>query len=114
MTYYLAGADLIKKPLRPNLNHSIPEVGTKRFHKGTNNSPKATHASADLGKMLLLPKLAKRREFDPCKSWAAVVPESLLKKMRQVGEAQVTHKRRFFLATTVRPNFGILWDLIFP
>jgi hypothetical protein len=43
---------------------------------------------ADLGNMLLLPKLAKRREFDPCESWAAVVPESLLKKIRQVGEAQ--------------------------
>ncbi len=96
MTYYLVGADLVKKPLRPNLNHSIAEVGTKQFHKGTNNGPKATHASADLGNMLLLPKLAKQREFDPCKSCAAVVPESLLKKMRQVREAQVTHKRRIF------------------
>jgi hypothetical protein len=88
VTYYLAGADLIKKPLRPNLTHSIPEVGTKQFYKGTNNGPKATHAFADLGNMLLLQKLAKQREFDPCESWAAVVPESLLEKIGQVGEAQ--------------------------
>jgi hypothetical protein len=96
VTYYSAGADLIKKPLRPNLNHSISEVGTKQFHKGTNSGPKATHTLADLGNMLLLPKLAKRREFDPCKSWADVVPESLLGKIRQVGEAQVTHKQIIF------------------
>ncbi len=100
MTYSLVGADLIKKPLCPNLNHSIPEVGTKRFHKGTNNVPKATHASADLGNMLLLPKLAKRREFDPCESWAAVVLESLLKKTRQVEEAQAGTSEEF-LATMV-------------
>ena len=80
--YYSVGASLIKKLLCPNLNHSILEVRTKRFNRGTNNGPKATHTSADLGNMLLLPKLAKRREFDPCKSWAAVVPESPLKKIR--------------------------------
>ncbi len=96
MTYSLAGADLIKKQFCPNLNHSIPEIGTNQFHKGTNIGPKATHTLADLGNMFLLPKLTKRRKFDPCKSWAAVVPESLLKKMRQVGEAQVMHKRRIF------------------
>jgi hypothetical protein len=100
VTYSLAGTDLIKKPLRPNLNHSIPEVGTKQFHKGTNNGPKATHTSADLGNMLLFPKLAKRREFDPCESWAAVVPESLLKKIMQVGEAQAGTSKEF-LATMV-------------
>jgi hypothetical protein len=88
VAYYSAGADLIKKPLHPNLNHSIPEVGTKQFHKGTNNSPKASHALTDLGNMLMLPKLAKRREFDLFKSCAAVVLESFLKKSRQVGEAQ--------------------------
>ena len=60
----------------------------KQFNRGTNYGPKATHASADLGNMLLFPKLAKRRKFDPCKSWAAVVPESPLKKIRQVREAQ--------------------------
>jgi hypothetical protein len=70
VAYSSAGADLTKKPLCPNLNHSIPEVETKRSYKGTNNGPRATHASADLGNMLLLPKLAKQREFDPCKSWA--------------------------------------------
>ena len=96
----MAGTDLIKKPLCPNLNHSIPEVGTKRFHKGTNNGPKATHALADLGNMLLMPKLAKRREFDPWGSWAVVVPESLLKKNRQVGEAQAGTSKEL-LATTV-------------
>jgi hypothetical protein len=74
------GANLIKKPLRPNLNHSIPEVGTKRFNKGTNNGPKATHTLMDLGNMMLLPKLTKQREFDPCESWAAVVGEAQEKK----------------------------------
>jgi hypothetical protein len=83
-----SGGNLIKKPLCPNLNHIIPEVGTKQFNKGTNNGPKATDTLMDLGNMLLLPKLAKQREFDPCKSWAAVVPESLLRKIRQVREAQ--------------------------
>ena len=86
--YYLVGANLIKKPLYPNLNHSIPEVGTTRFNRETKNDPKATHTSADLGKMFLLPKLAKRRELDPCKSWATVVPESPLNKIRQVKEGQ--------------------------
>jgi hypothetical protein len=70
-------------------------VGTKQFHKGTNNGPEVTHASADLGNMLLLPKLAKQREFDPCESWAAVVPESLLKKIRQVREAQAGTSKEF-------------------
>ncbi len=83
------GVNLINKLLRPDLNHSIPEVEMKQFNRGTNkNGPKATHTLADLGNMLLLPKLAKRREFDPCKSWAAVVLESPLKKSRQVGEGQ--------------------------
>jgi hypothetical protein len=76
-------ANLIKKPLRPNLNHSIPEVGTKQFNKGTNNGPKATHTLMDLGNMLLLPKLAKQREFDPCESWAAVVGEAQEKKEKR-------------------------------
>ena len=58
--------------------------------------------------MLLLPKLANWREFDPCKSWAALVPESLLKKIWQVGEEQVTHKQRIF------GNDGLtkFWDFV--
>ena len=82
------GANLIKKRLRPNLNHIIPEVGTKQVNNGPNNGPKATDTLIDLGNMLLLPKLAKQRDFDPCKSWATVVLESILRKVRQVREAQ--------------------------
>jgi hypothetical protein len=98
VTYYLVGGNLIKKPLCPNLNHSIPEVRTKRFNRGTDNGPKATHTLADLGNMLLLPKLAKQRKFDPCKSWAAVVPESSLKKSGKLErhKKKVTHRQLIF------------------
>jgi hypothetical protein len=76
VTYYSAGADLRKKTLRPNLNHSIPKVGMKQFDRGTNNDSKTSHALADLGNMMLFPKLAKQREFDPCKCWVVPVPDS--------------------------------------
>jgi hypothetical protein len=42
--------------------------------------------------MLLLPKLAKQREFDPCESWAAAVLESLLKK---IGPVEVSKVKNF-------------------
>jgi hypothetical protein len=74
--------------LCPNLNHIIPKVGTKRFHRGTNNDSKTSHASANLGNMMLLPKLAKQREFDPCKHWVVPVLDSHKEKIRRVGEAQ--------------------------
>jgi hypothetical protein len=38
--------------------------------------------------MMLLPKFAKQRELDPCKSWAILVPDSHKEKFRRVGEAQ--------------------------
>ncbi len=88
MTYFLAGADLIQKLLCPNFNHSIPEVGTKQFDRGTNNNSKTSHTLIDLGNMMLLPKLAKQRDFDPCKLWIVTVPDSHKKKVRGVGEAQ--------------------------
>jgi hypothetical protein len=72
VTYYMAGADLRKKPLCPNLNHSIPEVGKWRFDRGTNNGSKTSHTSVNLGNMILLPTLAEQREFDPFK--CGVVP----------------------------------------
>ena len=114
MAYYSVGVNLIKKPLRPNLNHSIPEVGTKGFHKGTNNDPKATQVLVDLGNMLLLPRLAKRREFDPWESWAAVVPESHLKKIRQVGEAQVKARKKVMHKERIFGNDGLtkFWDFM--
>ncbi len=84
----MAGADLRKKQLRPVLNHSILEVGTKQFDGGTNNGFKRSHASADLGNMMLLPKLAKEREFDPCKHWVVSVPDSHKEKIRRFREAQ--------------------------
>jgi hypothetical protein len=38
--------------------------------------------------MMLLPKLAKEREFDPCKHWVVPVPDSHNGKIGRVGEAQ--------------------------
>jgi hypothetical protein len=81
-------ADLRKKPLHPNLNHSIPKVGTKKFDRGTYNGSKTSHELVDLGNMMLLPKLAKQREFDPCKHWVVPVPDSHKEKIRRVGKAQ--------------------------
>jgi hypothetical protein len=57
----LNGGRSKKKLLCPNLNHSIPKVRTKRFDRGTTNGSKTSHASANLGNMMLLPKLAKQR-----------------------------------------------------
>jgi hypothetical protein len=77
-----------KKPLCSNLNHSIPKVGTKQFDRGTNIGSKTSHASADWGNMMLLPKLAKQREFNPCKHWVVPVADSHKGKIRRVREAQ--------------------------
>ena len=74
MIYYSVGPD--KKMIHPNLNHSVPEAGMKRFDRGINNGSKTSHTSADLGDMLLLPKLAKQREIDPCESWSVPGPDS--------------------------------------
>jgi hypothetical protein len=60
--------------------------------------------SANLGNMMLLPKLAKQREFDPCKHWVVPVPDSHKEKIRRVGE----DKRRFF-SNDGRTNF---WDFV--
>jgi hypothetical protein len=38
--------------------------------------------------MMLLPKLAKQREFDPCKRCVVPVPDSHKEKSRRVGKAQ--------------------------
>jgi hypothetical protein len=84
----LAGADLKKTVLCPNLNHSVPKVGTKQFDRGTSNGSKTSLAPANLGSMILLPKLAKQKEFDPCKHWVVPVPDSLKEKIRRVGGAQ--------------------------
>ncbi len=43
------------------------KVGTNQFDRGTNNGSKTSHALAYLGNMMLLPKFAKQREFNPCK-----------------------------------------------
>jgi hypothetical protein len=88
VTHYLAGADLRKKMLRPDLNHSIPKVRTKQFDRGTNNGSKISHALADLGNMMLLPKLAKERELDPCEHWVVSVLDSHKEKIRRFGESQ--------------------------
>jgi hypothetical protein len=60
----------------------------KQFDRGTNNGSKTSHALADLGNMMLLTKLAKRREFDPGKSWVVPVPDSNKEKIRRVREAK--------------------------
>jgi hypothetical protein len=84
----LGGGRSKKNPLHPNFNHSVPKVRTKRFDRGANNGSKTSQPTADLGNMMLMPKLAKRREFDPCKSWAVPVPDSHKEKTRKVREAQ--------------------------
>jgi hypothetical protein len=53
------GRDQSKKPHCPKLNHSIPQVGTKHIDRGTNNGSKISHTLANLGNMMLFPKLAK-------------------------------------------------------
>jgi hypothetical protein len=87
VTNYLAGAGT-KKTFCPNLNHGIPKVGTKQFDRGTNNGSKTFCTSANLGNMMLLPKLSKQRKFDPCKHWVVLVPDSHKEKIRRVREAQ--------------------------
>ncbi len=83
VTHYLVGAD--KNPLCPNLNHSVPKSGMKRFDRETNNGSKTSHTLADLGNMMLLPKLAKQREFDPCKQCVVLVLDSHKEKIRRFG-----------------------------
>jgi hypothetical protein len=56
----LGGGRSKKKLLHPYLDHSIPEVKTKQFDRGTNNGFKTSHALANLGNMMSLPKLAKQ------------------------------------------------------
>jgi hypothetical protein len=87
VTHNLAGADPRKKPLCPNLNHSIPEIGTKQFDRGTNNGSKKSHGLVDLGNMMLLSK-AKESDFDPCTCGVIPVLDSHKEKRRRVGEAQ--------------------------
>jgi hypothetical protein len=60
--------------------------------------------------MMLLQKLAKERELDPCKHWVVPVLDSYKEKIRRFREAQ----EKNFLAWTEGPIIGILWDLIFP
>jgi hypothetical protein len=88
VTYYLAGADLRKKPLCLNLNHRIPKVGTMPVDRGINKDSKTSQTLANMGNMMLLPKLAKQREFDPCERWVVPVPDSNKDKIRRVREAQ--------------------------
>jgi hypothetical protein len=38
--------------------------------------------------MMLLPKLAKERELNPCKRWVVSVLDSHKEKIRRFGEAQ--------------------------
>jgi hypothetical protein len=38
--------------------------------------------------MMLLSKMAKQREFDYCKHWIVLVPDSHKEKIRRVGEAK--------------------------
>jgi hypothetical protein len=77
-----------KKLLCPNLNHSIPKVRIKQFDRGTNNGSKESHPSTNMGNMMLLPKLAKQIEFDPCKHCIVSAPDSHKEEIRRVGEAQ--------------------------
>jgi hypothetical protein len=83
-----------------NLGRGVPEVRTKRFHRGTSNSSKRSHASADLGNICCLPKLAKERELDPCKHWVVPVLDPIRRKLEDLEK----HKRRIF-SYNRRTNF---------
>jgi hypothetical protein len=48
----LGGGRSKKKLLCPNLNHSIPKVGTKQLDRGTNTGSKTSHTLAHLGNMM--------------------------------------------------------------
>jgi hypothetical protein len=84
----LGGGRSKKKLICPNLNHSIPKVGTKQFDMGTKNGSKTSYALTNLGNMMLMPKMAKQREFDPCKLWVVPVLDFHKEKIRRVREAQ--------------------------
>ncbi len=104
----LLGRDRSKKNLLcPDLNQNIPKVGTKQFDRGTNNGSKTSHTSANLGNMMLLPKLAKQREFDPCKHWVVSVLDSHKEKSQRSTIEE-------FLASTAGPILGIFLKLFFP
>jgi hypothetical protein len=54
----------------------------KQYDRGTNSGSKTSYVLADMGNMMLLPKLKKQREFDPCKNWAVPVLDSHQEKIR--------------------------------
>jgi hypothetical protein len=61
---FSARANIQNKLLCPNHHLDVPEVLTKRFIKGTNIGSNNSHPSLDFGDGVLMPKLAKKSEFD--------------------------------------------------
>jgi hypothetical protein len=49
--------------------------------------------------MMLMPNLAKEREFDPCKCWVVPVPDSHKEKIRRFGE--VSTREEFYIADLI-------------
>jgi hypothetical protein len=61
---FSAGANIQNKSLRPDHHLDVPEVSMKQFIKGTNIGSNNLHLSLDLGDGVLMPKLAKKSEFN--------------------------------------------------
>jgi hypothetical protein len=47
------------KTLCPDLNHIVPEVGTKRFHRGTNNGSQGGSPIGGFGVHVVVAKIDK-------------------------------------------------------
>ncbi len=74
----------------------------KQFDRETNNLSKTSHTLANLENMMLLPKQAKQREFDPCSIGLFQFQTPIRRKL----EESEKHKRRI-LSNKVWTSF---WD----
>jgi hypothetical protein len=61
---FSARANIQNKLLHPDYHLVFQEVWTKQFSKGTNIGFNNLHSSLDFGDSVLMPKLAKKSEFD--------------------------------------------------
>ncbi len=64
MHNFSAGANIQNKLLCPDHHLDAPEIWMKRFSKITNNGSNNLHPSLGFGDSVLMPKLAKKSEFD--------------------------------------------------
>jgi hypothetical protein len=61
---FLSRGQYKKQIACPDHHLDVPEVWTKQFSKGTNIGSNNLHPSLDFGDGVLMPKLAKKNEFD--------------------------------------------------